>query len=151
MGTRRDRLKEIVASGVAAVGYELVGVELQGAGRGQVLRVYIDHPDGITVDDCAMVSHQLSGLLDVEDPIPGDYQLEVSSPGIERPLFEAAHYERFAGSRARLRLREPMGGRRKLTGTIRGCSEGVVRLEEDGETWEVPLEAISRANLVADV
>lgn len=150
MASRPNRLNEVVASGVEALGYELVGVELDSGGGRRVLRIYIDHPDGITLEDCERVSHQVSGVLDVEDPIQGNYLLEVSSPGVERPLFEAGHYERFIGARVRVKLHDPLNGRRKLKGLIVACDQGVVTLDEDGERWEIPLADISRANLIAE-
>ncbi|MDZ7754090.1 MAG: ribosome maturation factor RimP [Gammaproteobacteria bacterium] len=151
MASRLNRLSELVASGVEALGYEFVGVELDTGGGRRVLRVYIDHPDGITLGDCERVSHQVSGVLDVEDPIQGNYLLEVSSPGVERPLFEAEHYERFIGARVRVKLHDPLHGRRKIKGVIVACGQGMVTLDEDGEVWEIPLADISRANLVAEV
>ncbi|MCB1794222.1 MAG: ribosome maturation factor RimP, partial [Candidatus Competibacteraceae bacterium] len=90
-------LRRIVAATVEAMGYELVGVEFHPRPGNALLRVYIDGENGITLDDCQQVSHQLSGVLDVEDPIAGPYTLEISSPGLDRPLFEAKHFARFAG------------------------------------------------------
>src|SRR5437870_3087505 len=114
-----ERLNQIIAPAVAALGYELVGCELaQDSGR-QILRVYVDGENGITLDGCAAVSRQISAVLDVEDPIKGRFLLEVSSPGLERPLFSLAHYQRFIGHKAKLRLRQPQeDGRRNFTGII---------------------------------
>jgi ribosome maturation factor RimP len=133
------------------MGYELVGVEFYQRGTGgAVLRVYIDHEKGITLDDCGAVSHQLSGVLDVEDPIAGHYDLEVSSPGMDRPLFTAEHFERFCGRKVRLRLAAKLDGRRKLEGRICGLKSEVVSLEVDGETWEIPLSMVESARLVPE-
>ena len=109
------------------MGFEFVGLEYGGqAGAGGLLRVYIDHTDGIDVDDCADVSHQLSGVLDVEDPIKGNYILEVSSPGLDRPLFSKRDFERFAGSRVSIKLRVKLQERRRFEGILQGIREGQV-------------------------
>jgi ribosome maturation factor RimP len=147
----QSRLSRIVRSVVEPMGYELVGVEHFQRGRGgAVLRVFIDHEKGITLDDCSAVSHQLSGVLDVEDPVPGQYDLEVSSPGLDRPLFCMEHYERFRGKQAKLRLAEKIDGRRNVKGKIVGVTNGMVRLQIDGETCELPLALIESANLVPE-
>lgn len=134
---------------VEPMGYELVGVEhLRRPSGASTLRVYIDHPSGITLDDCASVSHQLSGVLDVEDPLPGHYDLEVSSPGLDRPLVYPEHFQRFRGQRIRVRLAEKIDGRRRLEGVLLGEQEGVIRLEADGREWALPLTALESARLV---
>jgi ribosome maturation factor RimP len=146
-----EGLQELVERTVTPMGYEVVGVELAGSGpRSRVLRVYIDQADGITLDDCAAVSHQLSGVLDVEDPIREPYTLEVSSPGLDRPLFSAVHFERFVGHTARLRLARLIGHRRKLTGVLRGLGDDGVLIEVEGEVLEVPLADIESARLVPE-
>jgi ribosome maturation factor RimP len=133
------------------MGYELVGVQLQGRGAaGMLLRVYIDHADGITLDDCAAVSHQLSGALDVEDPIRERYTLEVSSPGLDRPLFSVADFDRFAGHRAKVRLARLVDGRRNFSGTLRGASSGLVCIEVDGRVLELAHADIESARLVPE-
>lgn len=131
---------------VESLGFELVGVEFHG-GSNAVLRIYIDGPEGITVDDCATVSHQVSGVLDVEDPVSGAYTLEVSSPGVFRPLFTPADYERFAGERVRVQLATLVGGRRRLRGLLVGLRDGDIVVAEDGEQLVVPLAAVQRATL----
>lgn len=142
-------LRRIVAATVEAMGYELVGVEFHPRSSNALLRVYIDGENGITLDDCQRVSHQLSGVLDVEDPIAGPYTLEISSPGLDRPLFEAKHFVRFAGAVVRIQLREPLDGRRKLVGHLLGMrGDDVVIAGSDGQEWEVPLEGIEKARLV---
>ena len=141
-------LQRIVAATVATLGYELVGVEFHGQRAKALLRVYIDSAPGITVEDCQRVSHQLSCILEVEDPITGPYTLEVSSPGIDRPLFEAPHFERFAGSEVRIQLRELLDGRRKLTGRLLGMRDGAVAMMDSEEReWRVPLDQIEKARL----
>ncbi|MCU0766489.1 MAG: ribosome maturation factor RimP [Gammaproteobacteria bacterium] len=146
-----DRLVGLVERVVGPMGYELVGVQLQGRGAaGMLLRVFIDHADGITLDDCAAVSHQLSGALDVEDPIRERYTLEVSSPGLDRPLFTLADYERFAGHRAKLRLARLADGRRNFAGVLRGASGGRIRIEVDGQVLEFPHGDVESARLVPE-
>ncbi len=146
----KDSLTELVASAVEPLGYELLGVEYLSQGRHSVLRVYLDSPEGITLDDCERASRQISAVLDVEDPIHGQYTLEVSSPGVDRPLFTADHYRRFQGQPVSLRTRMPVEGRRKFTGTITGVTDETVTLAdlESGEHWTLELDNIEKANLV---
>ncbi len=146
-----SRLRELLEAAVSALGYELVGVELHSQSRHSLLRVYIDRAEGISVDDCERVSHQVSGVLDVEDPIRGSYTLEVSSPGLDRPLFTAEQFQRFAGHRVRIRLRIPLEGRRKFTGILRGMIDEDVLIDEDGQEWRLPAERIERARLVPEL
>ena len=94
MGKIAETLRDSLASIVEALGYEFVGSEIVGQGKHAVLRIYIDSENGITIDDCSKVSYQVSAMLDVEDPIRGEYDLEVSSPGIDRPLFELSHFKK---------------------------------------------------------
>lgn len=150
MQYRDVRLNGLIRPAVEALGYELVGVEFR-RGRGRaLLRVYIDQEDGITLDDCQRVSHQVSGVLDVEDPIVERYDLEVSSPGLDRPLFEPEHFQRFAGRTAKVRLSPPVDGRRKITGVLLGFEDGNVRLDEEGIERRVPLDSVSAARLVPE-
>jgi ribosome maturation factor RimP len=144
-------LVELVERTVTPLGYEVVGVELSGSGaRGRVLRVYIDQEAGITLDDCTAVSHQLSGVLDVEDPIRDHYILEVSSPGLDRPLFTPAHFERFAGHVVRIRLARLIDRRRKLNGVLKGLRGDAVVVEVEGEELAIPLADIESARLVPE-
>ena len=130
------------------LGYELIGVEYVPAGSRTVLRLYIDASEGVTLEDCEQVSRQVSALLDVEDPIPGHYTLEVSSPGIDRPLLTPEHYRRFAGEDVRISLGAPLDGRRRFRGRLLGLSDaGEVLLEEDGEERRIPLHEVRKANL----
>lgn len=143
-GTRLNTLVEPVVTGL---GYEFVGLERSGGRGSTLLRVYIDDEAGITVEDCERVSRQLSALFDVEDPIAGAYTLEVSSPGVERPLFTPEHYARFIGERVRVNLTQPQAGRRKLTGTlVEANAEGIV-VEEDGEHYHVAFDDVERGRL----
>ena len=138
-------LPDLLDPVVTGMGYELVGLEF--AGHQRVLRVYIDHPEGIRVEDCSKVSYQLSGVLDVEDPIPGRYQLEVSSPGMDRPLFTLDHFERFKGEVARVQLSRPLEGRRRFKALIEGIDGHDLILVEDGQTFRVPFDMIEKARL----
>jgi len=144
-------VKALIEPVVTGLGYELVGVEYLAQGRHSLLRVYVDSDAGITVDDCADVSRQLSAMLDVEDPLPGAYSLEVSSPGLDRPLFEAVDFERFSGQQARIRLVAPLDGQRKFKGVLKGIQNNNVLLMEDGREVSVPLDRIAKANLVAEL
>ena len=149
MGQASQQLHDIIEPAITALGYELVGVEHLAQGRHSLLRIYIDSPNGITVDDCATVSHQVSAVLDVEDPIHGHYTLEVSSPGLDRPLFTADQYRRFIGNEIQVRLRAPLQGRRKFKGVLLGIGEDdVVVLEVEGSEFRLPLDEIEKAHLV---
>jgi ribosome maturation factor RimP len=144
-------VQAIIEPVVTSLGYELVGAEFLIQGQSGLLRVYIDAEDGIQMKDCTRVSHQLSGVLDVEDVIKGQYQLEVSSPGLDRPLFTAEHFERFQGHKARLKLTVPLEGQRKFKGTLKGVKNDQVILEVDGKEIPLSLNAIDKANLIPDI
>ncbi|MDP1932379.1 MAG: ribosome maturation factor RimP [Gammaproteobacteria bacterium] len=142
-------ISDLIRPTVSALGVELWGVEHIVQGRFSVLRVYIDKDgDGITIDDCEKVSRQISGIFDVEDPIAGEYTLEVSSPGMDRPLFELSQFERYVGSVATVRLRTPLEGRRKFKGVIQKVEADVVCLLVDDKEYMLPASAIDKANLV---
>lgn len=145
---KEQQIEALIAPGVAALGYELWGVEYQTHGRQALLRVYIDSPEGISVEDCATVSRQISALLDVEDPISGEYLLEVSSPGMDRPLYTLDHFARFAGELIKLRLRAPVEGRRNFSGLLKGVEEDDVVVEVDAHEYLLPFDLIERANVV---
>jgi ribosome maturation factor RimP len=138
---------------VTGLGYELVGVEYGGSPDHRVLRVYIEAEAGVDVDDCAAVSEQLSPALDVADPVGEAYALEVSSPGVDRPLFAAADFERFAGAAAFVRLAEGVGptGRKRFKGTLRGLQGREVTMEVDGDQWQLPLDGVEQAHLIGKV
>lgn len=142
-----EQLTEMLAPAVEAVGFELWGLDFFQQGRHSVLRLYIDGPEGVGVDDCAVVSHQVSGVLDVEDPITGEYTLEVSSPGWDRPLFTLAHFARFTGSTASVRLASPLNGRRKFKGVVQKVTDAEVELLVDGAAVLIPFAAIDKANI----
>lgn len=143
------RIETVVASTIEPMGYDLVRVRLSG-GHQQTLQVMAERRDGqaMSVDDCADISRALSAHLDVEDPIPGAYTLEVSSPGIDRPLVRAQDYQRFAGHEAKVELREPVEGRRRFRGRILGLAGEQVRIAMPEGEMAVPLEFISAAKLV---
>jgi len=140
-----DGLLRLLEPVVNGMGYELVGVEFDGHQR--VLRVYIDHPAGITIEDCSTVSYQIGGVLDVEDPIPGRYQLEVSSPGMDRPLFALEHFVRFKGEMIRLQLSRPLDGRRRYKARLEGVEGQDVLLLEEDQLVRVPFDLIEKARL----
>ena len=133
---------------VQADGVELVHIEYQPKGSPCVLRIYIDKPGGVGLRDCERVSRYASALLDEEDFILDRYVLEVSSPGIERPLFKEVDYRRSVGKEIRLITTETIEDRRKFTGLIRTFSEGILKLEFDGKTYQIPFSKIRKANLV---
>ena len=143
------RAEEVVKGVVEAEGFELVHVEYQPKGAASILRIYIDKPGGVNLADCQKVSRQVGVFLDVEDLIPHKYTLEVSSPGIERPLFKRGDYERFAGREIRLAAMEKIDERRNFTGLLRGVSaDGLVELECDGTLHRIPLAKVKKAHLV---
>ena len=144
-----DRISEMVRPTVEALGYLLVRVQVSGRQRPR-LQVMAERIDGrpMMVDDCASLSRSLSALLDVEDPIPTTYTLEVSSPGIDRPLVKLADYNRFAGGEARIELVRLVGGRRRFRGRLLGTTGETVRLDVDGTEVEVHYRDIQRAKLM---
>lgn len=147
-----EKLARLVASAVEALGLELVGVEYLAQGAHSMLRVYIDSEQGITLDDCSRVSHQISGVLEVEDPIRGKYNLEVSSPGLDRPLFTLAHFERFVGQGVKLRLRQPVNGQRKFKGVIEAVEDEQIQIAlDDSQALELEIDEIEKANLIPDL
>ena len=134
---------------VEGLGYEVVDIEYKPHPTNGMLRVYIDHADGIQLEDCEKVSRQISSMLDVEDPIPGQFNLEISSPGMDRPLRKASDFERFAGEMVKLRLTVPsLEGQRNFTGKLIGLQDNEIILEVDGENHYLPLDTIDKARLV---
>ncbi len=147
---REERLQALIEPAVTVLGYELLGVQLLKFGGQSSLRVYIDSEVGISVDDCARASHQISGVLDVEDPISERYTLEVSSPGSDRPLFTRRHFEQHAGHQIRVKMQVPLDGRRKFQGELKGVEESKVRLLEQDVERLIPLDMIGTARLVPE-
>ncbi|WP_354695801.1 ribosome maturation factor RimP [Elongatibacter sediminis] len=135
---------------VTELGFEFVGLEYSSNPKNPVLVLYIDKPEGIAVEDCETVSREAAALLDVEDPIPGHYVLEVSSPGLDRPLFTPEQFERFAGEVAQVSVFAPVSGRRKFKGRILGVDDSEIRIEQDGEAIVLEHGNIAKARLVPD-
>ena len=148
--TLKDKLLELLAPEVEALGYELVELDAPGGGGPGTLRIYIDREAGITVEDCERVSHRVSGVLDVEDPIPGHYVLEVSSPGLDRPLRTEAHYARQLGHVVKVVLAPGKPGRRRYKGRIVAAADGLIEIEVDGERVSLSLSDIESARLVPE-
>ena len=144
-----NNISELFRPAVAALGLELWGVEHLVRGHSSLLRIYIDGPNGVSVDDCEKVSRQVSAILDVEDPIPGEYTLEVSSPGFDRPLFDFEQFGRFLGEVVSLRLRTPHDGRRKFKGKLEKAENGVIFVTVDGNVYDIPYQQVDKANIAA--
>ena len=146
--TRKRRLIGLLEPPVEALGYELVDIDVH-VGRRGLLRVFIDKRGGVNLADCELVSRQLSAFLDVEDPLPGHYVLEVSSPGLDRPLRTLEHFRRFQDCRAKVRLREPRESRRNLNGRLLGIRDESIVMDVDGEIWRLRPTEIASARLVS--
>jgi ribosome maturation factor RimP len=145
----RERLIGLVEPVLGRLGYELVDLEF-GAGHGRAqVRLFIDAPAGVGVEDCAQVSRETSALLEAEDPIPGAYTLEVSSPGFDRVLRTPAHFGRFVGARVFVELKEPRAGRRRYTGTLLSVDEAGIALEVDRERVALAFGEIGKARLAS--
>ncbi|NOS87289.1 MAG: ribosome maturation factor RimP [Methylococcaceae bacterium] len=145
-----EHLVNLIEPIVEGLGYECVGIDYNPHPKHGTLRIYIDSEQGILVEDCSKVSHQISGVLDVEDPIPGFYQLEISSPGADRPFFKASQFEKFIGGKVSCVLFKAVNGRRKITGQIIKVEGENITLQEDGQLYEVAFSAMSKARLVPD-
>jgi ribosome maturation factor RimP len=143
-----QQLTQLFTPAVEALGFELVGLEFVRAGKHSTLRVYIDHENGIDVDNCAEVSHQISAIMDVEDPITNEYYLEVSSPGADRQLFKAAHYQQFIGENVAIKLNTPQQGRRNFSGALTAFEDDTVVVEVDGVEYRLMLTNIEKANII---
>ena len=141
-------ITELIDTTVQALGLDLWGVELIQQGKYSLLRIYIEREEGVAIEDCEKVSRQVSALLDVEDPIAGEYTLEVSSPGMDRPLFSIEHYVQYVGSEVDLKLRRPIDGRRKFKGQIIKVSEGIVGLLVEGSEYDLEFPDIEKASIV---
>ena len=149
MGIKRTQLNEVIEPIVTAMGYEFIGCEFFPQGKHSLLRIYIDKKDGVDVDDCAKVSRSVSDTLDVEEPIKGEYTLEVSSPGLERPLFTIAHYHQFIGAKVHIRLIIPQEKRRNFTGVLVEVKDEDIVLNVDEVMFTFAFKQIEKANLVA--
>jgi ribosome maturation factor RimP len=145
-----SHLNNIIAPAVTMLGYEFIACELVPQGGQVLLKVYVNSDTGITVRDCEIVSRQISALLDVEDPVAGKYDLEVSSPGADRLLVTGEHYRRFVGRSIKVKLRQSRNGRRNYKGLLQSVSDGNIVVVVDGDTFVLPISEIERANLVPD-
>jgi len=148
VSSKLEQLQALLAPVVEALGYVCWGVEYISQGRHSLLRVYIDHPNGILVEDCEKVSRQVSGVLDVEDPITNEYTLEVSSPGMDRPLFTLEQFAAHVGEQVKIKLRSPFEGRRNFQGLLRGVEDQDVVVQVDEHEYLLPIEMIDKANVV---
>ncbi|HLT92408.1 MAG TPA: ribosome maturation factor RimP [Woeseiaceae bacterium] len=143
-----EELARLLEPTVERMGYELTDLELRFGGRDGLVRVFIDRAGGVGLADCEAVSRQLSALLDVEDPLPGHYVLEVSSPGLDRKLTKPAHFRRFVGEDVRVKLRAPVDGRRNFRGRLTAADDEDIAVEVDGQVHRLALAAIESARLV---
>jgi ribosome maturation factor RimP len=163
MELAQDRLREIAERVASTSGLEVVEVELRGAGKARMLRVFLDKPGGVTHEDCANFSREFGTIVDVEEAVPGDsYTLEVSSPGLDRKLYRAKDYERFTGSRVKLMTRNPVYGNRHFEGRLESFRDGRLTLDLSGtkkkkrpagdvpEKVEIELANVEKANLVPE-
>ena len=147
----KGELIKLLEPTVDHLGYELTDLELKLGGRDGLVRLFIDAQDGIGVEDCETVSRQVSAILDVEDPIPGNYTLEVSSPGLDRTLTKPAHFQRFMGEDVRVKLRFPLDGRRNFRGALAAVDDENIEVVVDGQSHSLPLSTIESARLVPQV
>lgn len=143
------RLTEMLQPAVDALGFELLGVEFLRAGNHSTLRVYIDHENGISVDNCADVSHQVGAILDVEDPISTEYSLEVSSPGMDRPLFTVEHFAKVVNETVSVKLNVPQDGRRNFKGTLVEVEGDMININVDNQVFSILIDNVQKAHLVA--
>lgn len=144
-----DQIELLVEAPIESLGYELVGVEYIKNGADTVLRLYIDAEQGIGIEDCERVSHQVSGILEVEDPISSAYALEVSSPGFDRPLFKERDFVRFAGQEVKITMKLLIQGRKNFRGILQGFNDGNILIDVDGEIYDLPLTKLSKAKIIA--
>lgn len=147
----KQELIELLEPPLKTLGYELVDLDMR-AGRGGLLRLYIDKPDGIMLADCEFVSKQIGAFLDVEDPLPGSYTLEVSSPGLDRRLRKPEHFERFSGDLIRIEMKQAVSGRKRLKGRLLGIdADDTIAVDVDGERWGLRLADVAMARLVPQI
>ena len=151
MHRQHSELIELLEPVVTALGYEMLGIEYFKQKDGSLLRLYIDSDAGITLDDCTRVNHQVIGVLDVNDPIKERYHLEISSPGLDRPLFTLKQFQRFLGQQVKIKLREKIDERRKFTGVIKAIEETAVLVSEEGIDYLIPADVIDSAHLVPEI
>ncbi len=145
-----NKLNELIQPLVEDLGYEFVGLEYNSNPKHSFLRIYIDKEEGIAIEDCELVSRETAALLDVKDPIRSQYNLEVSSPGLDRPLFTPSHYREFIGEKAQVSLFAPLDGRRKFSGPIVSADETAVTIDQDGSEVALNFDNIVKAKLIPD-
>ena len=143
-----NKVAQMVSPTVEALGLQLWGIEHSSQGKYSVLRIFIERDTGVTINDCEQVSRQVSAILDVEDPIAGEYTLEVSSPGTDRPLFTVEQFQQYCGEEVDIRMRSPIDGRRKFKGMLQDVVNRVVQIEVEGSSFKLPHEEIEKANIV---
>ena len=148
VSSKLEQLQALLAPVVTGLGFECWGIEFVSQGKHSVLRIYIDKEGGILVDDCEAVSRQASAILDVEDPITSEYTLEVSSPGMDRPLFTLEQFASHAGEQVKIKLRSPFEGRRNFQGLLRGVEEQDVVVQVDDQEFLLPIDSIDKANII---
>jgi len=148
MASKHDQLRALIEPVVEALDCQLWGLEYFSQGKHSTLRIYIDREEGVGLEDCEKVSRQVSAVLDVEDPIAGEYTLEVSSPGVDRPLYNLEQFARYVGEQVNIRLRVPFEGRRKFSGRLNGVENDDVLVVVDNEEYLLPIDSIDRANIV---
>ena len=149
MASKEQQLNDLLKPLVEALGYDFWGLEYISQGKNSVLRVFIDKEEGIAVDDCAVVSRQVSGVMDVEDPIASEYNLEVSSPGLDCPIFTLEQFKQFVGESVEVKLRYAYEGRRKFKGQLVGIEdEEDIVVHVDNHEYLLPIDAIDKANLI---
>jgi ribosome maturation factor RimP len=143
-----EKVTQLIEPTVQALDLELWGVEHASQGKYPVLRIFIEREAGVTIDDCERVSRQVSAIFDVEEPIAGEYTLEVSSPGIDRLLFTPQQFQRYRGEEVSVRMRTPVDGRRKFKGTLTDVVDDIIHIQVDGSDFELPHGDIEKANIV---
>jgi len=149
VASKEQQLTDLLKPVIEALGFEFWGLEYLSQGKDSVLSVYIDSEKGIMVDDCATVSRQVSGIMDVEDPINGEYNLEVSSPGMDRPIFTVEQFNRYVGEFVDVKLRYAFEGRRKFKGKLVAIEDGEdIVVHVDTHEYILPIDAIDKANLI---
>jgi ribosome maturation factor RimP len=144
----RDKLIKLLEPAIENMGYELADLELKSGGADGLVRIFIDKAEGIGIEDCEAVSRQVSAILDVEDPVEGNFALEVSSPGLDRTLTKPAHFKRFMGQDVRVKLRFPLSGRRNYRGALTSADDEKIEVEVDGESHSLPIATIESARLI---
>jgi len=143
-----DELEKLLEPSIERLGYELSDLEVRLGGKSGVIRLFIDHPDGIGIEDCEKVSSAVSALLDVEDPVPDHYDLEVSSPGWNRKLRKVEHFQRFTGETVKVEMRFPIEGRKRFRGTLLSSDDANIVVDVDGVSHTLPMATIDTARLV---